>query len=122
MYLGKIVEVADRKTLYAEPRHPYTASLLSAIPIPDPEKERSRQRVVLAGDVPSPSNPPSGCPFHTRCPRAREYCKENTPPLEKHEVGVGGEDAGEHRAACFFPVMEGQKIDERADAEPYRSN
>jgi oligopeptide transport system ATP-binding protein len=125
MYLGKIVEVADRTTLYNEPRHPYTASLLSAIPIPDPEKERERRRVVLKGDVPSPANPPSGCPFHTRCPRAREYCKENTPLLEKHELGTGGEGsgepAGEHHAACFFPVMEGERIDDRTRSEPYVS-
>ncbi|MDQ3508268.1 MAG: dipeptide ABC transporter ATP-binding protein [Actinomycetota bacterium] len=121
MYLGKIVEVADRKTLYAEPRHPYTASLLSAIPIPDPEKERARQRVVLAGDVPSPSNPPSGCSFHTRCPRAREYCKENTPPLEKHEIKSGGPDTGEHRVSCFFPVMEGERIEKSASSSPYHA-
>jgi oligopeptide transport system ATP-binding protein len=121
MYLGKIVEIADRTTLYNEPRHPYTASLLSAIPIPDPERERQRQRVVLAGDVPSPSNPPSGCPFHTRCPRAREYCKENVPTLDTHEIKSGNGSAGEHRAACFFPVMEGEKIDDRARTEPYRA-
>lgn len=119
MYLGKIVEVADRQTLYKEPRHPYTASLLSAIPIPDPEKERERSRVVLQGDVPSPANPPSGCHFHTRCPRAREYCKENEPGLFKHGVGGG---VGEHRASCFFPVMDGERIDERSGSEPYLAN
>ena len=113
MYLGKIVEVADRKDLYGRPRHPYTASLLSAIPVPDPRKERERQRVVLSGDVPSPANPPSGCPFHTRCPRAQDYCVENTPPLEPQE-------SEDHRAACFFPVKEGQRIDEPATSTPYR--
>ena len=82
MYLGKIVEISDRKRLYGEPRHPYTASLLSAIPIPDPEKERQRSRIVLAGDVPLPANPPQGCSFHTRCPRAQEYCVEHEPGLD----------------------------------------
>jgi oligopeptide transport system ATP-binding protein len=105
MYLGKIVEFADRNTLYNEPRHPYTASLLSAIPVPDPHKERERQRVVLTGDVPSPANPPQGCSFHTRCPRAQEYCTEHEPALEE-------QDKQNHEAACFFPVLEGQRIDE----------
>ena len=113
MYLGKIVEVADRKDLYGRPRHPYTASLLSAIPVPDPRTERERQRVVLTGDVPSPANPPSGCPFHTRCPRAQDYCVENTPPLEPQE-------SEDHRAACFFPVKEGQRVEEPATSTPYR--
>ena len=113
MYLGKIVEVAERKDLYARPRHPYTASLLSAIPVPDPRKERERRRVVLTGDVPSPANPPSGCPFHTRCPRAQDYCVPNVPPLEPQE-------SEDHRAACFFPVKEGQNIEEPATSTPYR--
>ena len=105
MYLGKIVELADRNSLYGEPRHPYTASLLSAIPVPDPHKERERQRVVLSGDVPSPANPPQGCSFHTRCPRAQDYCTEHEPPLETQEQES-------HAAACFFPVLEGQRIEE----------
>jgi oligopeptide transport system ATP-binding protein len=124
MYLGKIVEVAERRTLYSEPRHPYTVSLLSAIPIPDPEKERARQRIVLSGDVPSPANPPRGCSFHTRCPRAQEYCVENEPDLLSQEANGGGEAAGtpgEHRAACFFPVLEGQSIEEPATSTPYRA-
>jgi oligopeptide transport system ATP-binding protein len=114
MYLGKIVEMADRKKLFSEPRHPYTASLLSAIPIPDPEKERERQRVVLEGDVPSPANPPQGCSFHTRCPRAQAYCVEHEPALEEQEEST-------HRAACFFPVVEGQPIEEPATSTPYRA-
>ena len=117
MYLGKIVEVADGRELYGHPRHPYTASLLSAIPVPDPRIERERRRVVLTGDVPSPANPPSGCHFHTRCPRAQDHCKENVPPLEPQGGGEAGED---HRAACFFPVKDGQKIDEPATSTPYR--
>ena len=114
MYLGKIVEIADRATLFGKPRHPYTASLLSAIPIPDPQKERERQRVVLAGDVPSPANPPSGCHFHTRCPRALDYCKE-------HEPGLDPQENESHSAACFFPVLEGQRIEESATSTPYRA-
>jgi oligopeptide/dipeptide ABC transporter ATP-binding protein len=112
MYLGKIAELSDRAALYGRPRHPYTNALLSAIPVPDPEKERRRRRVVLEGDVPSPANPPSGCNFHTRCPRAQDYCEHNEPPLKPQE-------RAEHRAACFFPVEEGQRIEELETSTPY---
>jgi oligopeptide transport system ATP-binding protein len=96
MYLGKIMEIAPGQQLYRHPRHPYTGSLLSAIPIPDPVIERGRERVILQGDVASPVNPPSGCRFRTRCLRAREHCAEAEPPLESF--------GSDHRAACFYPL------------------
>jgi len=99
MYLGKIVELADAAELYRRPRHPYTQALLSAVPVADPERKRSR--IILSGDVPSPLSPPPGCAFHPRCPHAMERCRRETPPL--YSLGNG------HTAACFLA---------EADAKP----
>src|SRR5574341_109063 len=93
MYLGKIVEITDRKSLYEDPQHPYTKALLSAVPIPDPDVEAHRERMVLGGEVPSPVNPPSGCVFHPRCPIAIEECARVIPELRQIRP--------EHRAACI---------------------
>ena len=93
MYLGKMVEVASKTELFENPLHPYTVSLMSAIPIPDPTKKS--KRIILQGDVPSPINPPSGCRFHPRCPIAKEVCAKEEPPLQ--DLGNG------HKVACFFP-------------------
>jgi oligopeptide/dipeptide ABC transporter ATP-binding protein len=93
MYLGKIVEITDRKSLYEDPLHPYTKALLSAVPIPDPVVEARREHVVLGGEVPSPLNPPSGCVFHPRCPIAVAECRTTVPELRQIRPG--------HRAACI---------------------
>ena len=96
MYLGHLVEIADRDDLFARPQHPYTHALLSAVPIPDPHAEAGRERILLRGDLPSPMSPPSGCVFHTRCFVAQDRCRTEVPALR--EVGNG------HVVACHFPI------------------
>jgi oligopeptide transport system ATP-binding protein len=92
MYLGRIVEIADKKELYANPQHPYTKALLSAVPSPDPKAKR--QRITLQGEVPSPANAPQGCAFHTRCPYVMDVCRSQRPPLMQTDSG--------HQTACFL--------------------
>ena len=87
MYLGKMVELADAEEIYSHPLHPYSQSLLSAVPLPDPKVARANKRIVLNGDIPSPLNAPSGCPFRTRCPHATEACAQSMPPFEEVEKG-----------------------------------
>jgi oligopeptide/dipeptide ABC transporter ATP-binding protein len=113
MYLGKIVELAPAEELYTKPIMPYTDALLGAIPIPDPKRNRDRERIVLEGEPPNPIDPPSGCRFHPRCPRATEICKQVEPPLTEYANG--------HLAACHHPLnvspeeIAGAK---RSDASP----
>jgi len=96
MYLGKVMEVSPSEELYTKPIHPYTFALLSAIPVPDPEENRNRERIVVSGEPPNPINPPPGCVFHPRCPRATQICREVEPPLARYPNG--------HLAACHHPL------------------
>jgi peptide/nickel transport system ATP-binding protein len=96
MYLGKLMEVSPAEELYTKPIHPYTSALLAAIPIPDPRENRSRERIVVGGEPPNPINPPSGCVFHPRCPRATDICRQVEPPLARYPNG--------HLAACHHPL------------------
>jgi oligopeptide/dipeptide ABC transporter ATP-binding protein len=105
MYLGKVVELADVEDLHEEPRHPYTNALLSAVPIADPDAAAAREQIILVGDVPSPINPPSGCRFHPRCPKAQPQCVSDEPALVPRF-----DDPASHQAACHFPVTEGEDL------------
>ena len=94
MYLGKIVEIAKTEELFANPQHPYTKALLSAVPFPDPRKERERKRIILQGDLPSPLSPPTGCPFHTRCPWKMAICEQTYP-----KTSISGD---QHKVDCHL--------------------
>jgi peptide/nickel transport system ATP-binding protein len=104
MYLGKIMELADRDEIYEKPLHPYTKALLDAAPIPDPRIERARAPRALRGEIPSPLTPPSGCVFHTRCPIALDVCKESVPEVREFKAG--------HLVACHRAeeIMEGKVL------------
>ncbi|WP_249999923.1 ABC transporter ATP-binding protein [Actinoplanes sp. M2I2] len=113
MYLGKIVEIAERNDLYKNPRHPYTVALMSAVPVPDPARRdrAQRDRVLLTGDVPSPINPPSGCRFRTRCWKAQDICATEEPPLVTRL-----DDPQSHLTACHFPVVDDEVVAGRRPA------
>ncbi|HUJ06016.1 MAG TPA: dipeptide ABC transporter ATP-binding protein [Streptosporangiaceae bacterium] len=111
MYLGRVAESGPKQPVYETPRHPYTAALLSAAPAADPEAAAARHRIILTGDVPSPINPPSGCRFHPRCPKAQDLCGTEEPALE---VKVG--DVETHLTACHYPVQTGENLADAARA------
>jgi len=113
MYLGKVMEVSPAEELYHKPIHPYTSALMSAIPIPDPRRNRARDRLVVSGEPPNPINPPSGCRFHTRCGRATDICRASEPPLTEYVDG--------HLAACHHPqnvTQEEIAASSRSEASP----
>jgi len=101
MYLGKVVELSTKEQLFQSPLHPYTQALLSAVPIPDPTKRTQQNEIILEGDLPSPSNPPKGCRFHTRCPYANEKCQKEEPVIKEYENG--------HFAACHYPLIQSKE-------------
>jgi peptide/nickel transport system ATP-binding protein/oligopeptide transport system ATP-binding protein len=103
MYLGRIVELASNEQLYSHPRMPYTGALMSAVPVPQPRLAAGKKRQILAGDVPSPSNPPPACRFHTRCWKAQELCRQEDPPLEAKDGG--------NIAACHFPLTDAEVLE-----------
>jgi oligopeptide/dipeptide ABC transporter ATP-binding protein len=123
MYLGKVMELAPRDTLYSTPMHPYTHSLMSAVPVPDPKKEGRRERILLVGDLPSPINPPSGCVFHTRCPKYRAVLSETDRERCRSEVPALDAKAPMQFVACHFPearadIASGEDLGITGDAEP----
>jgi oligopeptide/dipeptide ABC transporter ATP-binding protein len=110
MYLGKLMEVSPAEELYQKPIHPYTSALLAAIPIPDPRENRARERIVVSGEPPNPIDPPSGCVFHPRCPRATDICEKVEPPLARYPNG--------HLAACHHPMSVSAEEISAAEKDP----
>ncbi|WP_240555808.1 oligopeptide/dipeptide ABC transporter ATP-binding protein, partial [Streptomyces albus] len=102
MYLGKLAEIGTDEEIYEHPTHPYTQALLSAVPVPDPEAEGKRERIVLEGDVPSPANPPSGCRFRTRCWKAEQRCADEVPLLAVPSLYEKADSGAAHPSACHF--------------------
>ena len=113
MYLGRVVELADSEDIYVRPMHPYTVALLSATVVADPDRLKHSERIILTGDVPSPVNPPPGCRFHTRCPKAQPRCAIDDPTLEPKPGAAPG-----HMTACHFPMQPGEKLSQLEAAIP----